>query len=319
MAQACGGKTPFRVDFLLIAVYRGDMSNKAKFVSPFTDFGFKKIFGEEASLPVLRSFLNSVLPDEARIETLQFRNTEFMGRSAEERKAIFDLYCENEKGEKFIVELQKAEQKFFKDRTVFYSTFPIQQQGVKGRWDYGLKKVYCIGILNFLLDDYEDENEQGEVIHMVQLKNQKNQVFYDKLLYMFIEMPNFRKSADELESEQDKWLYFLKNLEELETIPEIFSSGSEVFDQAFEKANVAMLSAEERELYESSLKNQRDWFSIVKTAEEKGMEKGMEKGREEGREEGMEKGMEKGKLEALRLLIDSGMSEAEARKRLGLG
>ena len=101
---------------------------KAKYLDPFTDFGFKRIFGQEASKPLLRDFLNALLPPTAQIRELSFKNTEQPGLGLTDRKAIFDIYCESETGEKFIVELQKAKQNYFKDRTVFYSTYPIREQ-----------------------------------------------------------------------------------------------------------------------------------------------------------------------------------------------
>ena len=156
---------------------------KSKYINPFTDFGFKKIFGEEASNPHLIDFLNSILPEKDKIKTLEFKNSEFLN-TQNERKAVFDIYCENEKGEKFIVELQKASQAFFKDRTIYYSTFPIREQAEKGVWNYKLKAVYCIGILDFTFDDYETEPEKNEVLHIIKLKNQYGNIFYDKLTYI---------------------------------------------------------------------------------------------------------------------------------------
>ena len=120
---------------------------KAKYVNPFTDFGFKKIFGEEASKPLLIDFLNALLPETSKIIDLSFKNTEFLGKTELDRKAVYDIYCENDKGEKFIVELQKAKQNYFRDRTIYYSTFPIQEQAEKGEWNYKLKAVYCVGYL----------------------------------------------------------------------------------------------------------------------------------------------------------------------------
>ncbi|MBF6654728.1 hypothetical protein C3B48_03465, partial [Flavobacterium columnare] len=96
---------------------------KAKYINPFTDFGFKKIFGEEASKNLLIDFLNALLPEYDQIKELSFKNTEQLGQTDLDRKAIYDIYCENEKGEKFIVELQKAKQNYFKERTIYYSTF----------------------------------------------------------------------------------------------------------------------------------------------------------------------------------------------------
>ncbi len=124
-----------------------------KYLNPFTDFGFKKLFGEEVNKDLLIDFLNSLLEGEQLVKDLTYLKNEHLGTSDIARKGIFDLYCENEKGEKFIVEIQKAKQDFFKDRSVYYSTFPIQEQAKQGVWNYELKAVYTIGILNFIFED----------------------------------------------------------------------------------------------------------------------------------------------------------------------
>ncbi|MEB3800840.1 PD-(D/E)XK nuclease family transposase [Flavobacterium columnare] len=237
---------------------------KAKYINPFTDFGFKKIFGEEASKNLLIDFLNTLLPQHDQIKELSFKNTEQLGITDLDRKAIYDIYCQNEKGEKFIVELQKAKQNFFKERTIYYATFPIREQAEKGEWNYHLKSVYCIGILDFTFDDYESEPEKSEVVHTIKLKNQNGKVFYDKLTYIYLEMPNFKKQETDLNSRLDKWLYFIKNLEDFQNIPTIFKD--EVFTQAFEKAELANFGQWELDKYESSLKVYRDLKSIIDTA-----------------------------------------------------
>lgn len=228
---------------------------KAKYINPFTDFGFKKLFGEEASKPMLIDFLNSLLP-ESNIVDLTFKDKEQLGQTDQDRKAIYDIYCENEKGEKFIVELQKAKQKYFKDRTIYYSTFPIREQAEKGEWNYQLKAVYCIGVLDFTFDDYDNEPERNEVIHTVQLKDQHNRLFFNKLKYVYLEMPNFKKTEQELQTRLDEWLYFIKNLEDFQSIPAIFED--EIFIQAFEKAEIAKYSEREFNEYQQSLKYFRD-------------------------------------------------------------
>ncbi len=241
---------------------------KAKYINPFTDFGFKKIFGEEASKPLLLDFLNALLPQQNRIIDLSFKNTEQLGQTEADRKAIYDIYCENENGEKFIVELQKAKQNYFKERTIYYSTFPIREQAEKGGWNYNLKAVYCVGILDFTFDDYENEPEKSEVVHTIKLKNQNGKVFYDKLTYIYIEMPNFNQTEDGLKTRLDKWLYFIKHLEDFQTIPSIFED--DVFTQAFEKAELAKFDQTELDSYENSLKTYRDLKGVIDTAFDEG-------------------------------------------------
>jgi predicted transposase/invertase (TIGR01784 family) len=246
---------------------------KAKYLNPFTDYGFKKIFGEEASKPLLIDFLNALLPQTDKIIDLTFKNTEQLGQTDLDRKAIYDIYCENEKGEKFIVELQKAKQNYFKERTIYYSTFPIREQAEKGEWNYNLKAVYCIGILDFTFDDYETEPEKSEVVHTIKLKNQNGKTFYDKLTFIYLEMPNFKQLETQLETRLDKWLYFIKHLEDFQTIPTIFAD--EVFSQAFEKAELAKFGQVELANYENSLKIYRDLKGVIDTAFDEGINEGV--------------------------------------------
>ena len=294
---------------------------KARYVNPFTDFGFKKLFGEEASKPQLMDFLNSMLPAHSQIKDLAFRNAEQLGAADADRKAIFDIYCEGLNGERFIVELQKAKQNYFKDRTVFYSTFPIREQAEQGDWNYRLQPVYCVGVLDFTFDDGdEDDPQRGEVVHQIKLKNQHNQVFYDKLTYIYLEMPNFKKSEDELVTRLDKWLFFIRHLVDLQEIPRIFG-GEVVFEGAFKKAELIALNPVEQAGYEASLKTYRDLKGVIDTARDEGELAGLEKGEQIGLEKGEQIGLEKGRAAALQemleKLIASGMSEAEARKLIG--
>jgi predicted transposase/invertase (TIGR01784 family) len=302
---------------------------KAKYINPFTDFGFKKIFGEEASKPLLIDFLNALLPAKDRVTDLSFKNGEQLGRSKYERSAVYDIYCENEKGEKFIVELQKAKQNYFVERTIYYSTFPIQAQAEKGEWNYKLEAVYCIGILDFTFDDYENEAEKNEVIHTIKLKNQNGKTFYDKLTFIYLEMPNLKLAENELKTRLDKWLYFIKHLEDFQTIPAIFKD--EVFTQAFGKAEIATLGDAEFDTYQRSLKVFRDnkatYDYAIDIAREEGLfigkEEGLLIGKEEGlqigKEEGIKEGKEEGKEEGIKEGIKEGkLATAKSFKALGV-
>ncbi|MBS6290026.1 MAG: PD-(D/E)XK nuclease family transposase [Prevotella sp.] len=168
-----------------------------RYVNFYTDFAFKKLFGTEANKDLLISFLNSLFDGTEVIKTLNYLNVEHLGHNAAERKAVFDVYCENEKGEKFLIEMQKAEQEYFKDRSIFYSTFPVQEQAPQGRWNFKLNKVYTIGILNFCIDEGNADYMRREVKLM---DTHTKEVFYDKLTYIYLEMPKFRKTEQELVS-----------------------------------------------------------------------------------------------------------------------
>jgi predicted transposase/invertase (TIGR01784 family) len=244
-------------------------SNAPKFINPFTDFGFKKIFGEEANKDLLIDFLNELLATQNQhIKDLIYKKSEHLGHSGLDRNVIFDLFCENEKGEKFTVELQKAKQAFFKDRMVYYSSFSIQEQGIKGNWNYQLKAVYVIGILDFIID--EQNPDKIVVSHNQIMDINRNKVFYDKLTFITLQMPNFTKQENQLETNFDKWLYVIKNLHHLENIPERLQT--KIFNKLFKVANYAALSKIERDKYEESLKYYNDLHNSLDTAFEEGKE-----------------------------------------------
>jgi len=265
---------------------------QGKYINPFTDFGFKKIFAEEASKPLLIDFLNALLNQESKITDITFKNTEKLGLTQADRKAVYDIFCDNNKGEKFIVELQKLKQNFFKDRTVYYSTFPIVDQAEKGEWSYQLNPIYCIGILGFTFESKQDLLMNKEVVHTIKLKDQNNKVFYEKLTFIYLEMPNFEKKEDELETRLDKWLFFIKNLEDFQEIPAIF--GDSIFESAFEKAELAKYNDEEYKQYEASLKTLRDNFSAFQCATDEGKAEGLIEGEQIGMIIGEQIGMAKG-------------------------
>jgi predicted transposase/invertase (TIGR01784 family) len=239
----------------------------SKFINPYTDFGFKKLFGEEGNKDLLIDFLNQLLPHYHQIEDLKFRNPENIGDFVAERKAIFDIHCKAISGENFIVEMQKAKIKYFKDRSLFYVTFPIREQGVKGNWNFKLEPIYFVAILDF---EYDEEEEKRKFRRDVTLKDQDGEVFFDKLHFKFLQMPLFQKKENELITKFDKWCYFLKNLESFDEIPAILNEP--IFQKAFETAELANLTAEQRDTYEQSLMQYWDMHSVVETAIEEALE-----------------------------------------------
>lgn len=261
------------------------IKNNDKYINPLTDFGFKKLFGTEPNKNLLIDFLNQILPDNKKIENLNYSSTDKLGQTELDRKAIFDLYCQGKNGERFIVEMQKAKQNYFKDRSVFYSTFPIQEQAKKGDWDYKLDPVYSIGILDFVFDDHKTDKT---LHHVVELKNQRGEVFFDKLKLIYLELPKFTKKEEELNSHYEKWLYVLRHLSELQDRPEKLQE--RVFKQLFEAAEIASYTKSEREAYEESLKHYRDIKNIVDTSREEGREEGREEESDINIKNGIKKG-----------------------------
>jgi predicted transposase/invertase (TIGR01784 family) len=240
------------------AAYRIEM---ASFINPYTDFGFKKLFGEEANKDLLIDFLNCLLPSEHQIASLTFKNTEQLGEVALRRKSVFDIYCISKTGIHFVVEMQKAKMDFFKDRSLFYATFPIQKQAPKGKeWDFRLNPVYLVAVLDF---EYDENEERRKFLRSVQLKDQDGDLFYDKLHFKFVQMPLFTKKENELETHFDKWLYFLKNLSSFDKIPKILKEP--IFQKAFKIAEVSNLTLAQYEEYERSMLEYYDISALKST------------------------------------------------------
>lgn len=260
-----------------------------KYISLLTDFGFKRIFGSKPNKDLLIDFLNSLFQGEQVVTDVMYLNGENVGDVTTDRKAIFDVYCQNERGERFIVEMQNAYQKYFKDRSIFYATFPIREQAQKGPdWDFRLDKVYVIAILNFSYSD--PAFDPDEICHDIMLQDvATGRTFYSKLLLKYIEIGRFTKAADELEDIRDKWFFVLKNLSRIDSRPKALKE--RVFQRLFQEAEIAQFTPSELRTYEDSLKAYRDIKNSMTTAREQGVAEGIEIGKEQGVAEGIEIGM----------------------------
>ena len=283
-----------------------------RYVNFYTDFAFKRLFGTEPNKELLISFLNALLHGREEIREITYLNTEHLGTQEYDRRAVFDVYCVNEKGEHFLVEMQKGEQQFFKDRSVYYSTFAIREQAPRGEWNYGLKGIYTIGILNFCFN-----KKDSTYYHEVKLMDTATrEVFYDKLTFIYLEMPKFTKTEAELSTMFDKWLYAIRNLPSLLERPRALYE--KVFQRLFEAAEIAKFDRRERYEYEESLKAYRDWFSVMETAELRGEERGHAKGLKEGHAKGLEEGTHKANVATASRLKQMGFSVEDIQKATGL-
>ena len=249
-----------------------------RYINPRTDFGFKRIFGSEFNKELLISFLNALFRGEQVVKEVTYLNAEQLGDRPDARRAIFDVYCTNDKDEKFIVEMQNVYQEFFKDRTIYYSTFPIREQAQKGEWDFHLNAVYTIGLLNFNFAEGLDEAHHWH--HEVKLMEvDTKKVFYDKLTYVYVEIPKFNKKEEDLDTMFDKWMYVLKNLSALMERPAKLQE--RVFTRLFEQAEIAKFSPLELMQYEESMDAYRDIVNAINTAKKDSYAEGREDGREQ--------------------------------------
>ena len=299
-----------------------------KYINPYTDFGFKRLFGTEPNKAILIEFLNALFEaeqdpaiDRHVITDLTYLPGEQLGILETDRRAVFDVYCQTASGKKIVVEMQNSYQQFYKDRVIYYSSIPIYEQGLRGRWNFELNAVYVVSIMNFSFSKSSDESGEGtpKYYHtrVMLMDTREKTIFSDKLTLFFLEMKKFDKTESELTTQLDKWMYLLKNIDRLMALPKGISEP--VFMQFMEQAEIARFTREERQRYDRSIMAYRDVENSVDTAraegEEKGLKAGMEKGLKEGEEKGLKAGMEKGRnegfLASIRLLMDNMQMTAE--------
>ena len=277
----------------------------ANYINPFTDIGFKRIFGQELSKPLLINFLNNLLIGEKRIVDLTFLDKEQPPVFVDDRSLIYDIYCELDDNEKIIVEMQNCEQSYFKRRSIYYVSEAIARQGEKGPdWQYDIKAVYLIAFLNFRRPDIGQEFRTD-----VMLMNRKSkEVFSDKLRLVYLQLPLFEKEVDECENDFDRWIYVLKNMETIKRLP--WAAQDSVFQKLAEIADVSSLTKEERLHYDEALRKYRDTLCVLESAEQRGLKRGLT--------EGLAKGRAEGRIEIARNMKADGITLERIQKYSGL-
>ena len=222
------------------------------------------IFGREVSKDLLIEFLNDLLEGERVITDLQFLNNEQLPLYPEGRGIIYDVYCTTDTGEKIIVEMQNRMQSNFKERSIYYLSRAIINQGrVGNEWKFEIKAVYGVFLMNFIID--KNIKLRTDVILS---DRETGELFSDKFREIFIALPLFNKNEEECETNFERWIYILNNMETLKRMP--FKARKAVFEKLEDIADVASMSPEDRERYDNSVKVYRDYLVTMDAAEQKG-------------------------------------------------
>ena len=267
------------------------------------DFMFKRLFGSEANKDILIEFLNMVLEDKD-IEEVNFIPTEHLGLTEDDRKAVFDISCRCRDGQNFIIEMQKGYQTFFRERALYYTTYPINEQGrhakeqfirenssddscLKFEWDYNLKPVAVVAILNFKFDHSPQWPVERFHSSYRLREDSTSEVMTEALRFVFLELARFKKHLWELETMFDKWMYLLKHMHEMVDIPEQFSDP--LFSRLFILSKIGKFTPEELLQYEKSMNDMSDYYNTINTAAEEAEKRGIAKGREEAKLEDAKK------------------------------
>ena len=241
----------------------------ARFINPFTDVGFKRIFGQEINKDLLIDFLNALLEGERRVKDIRFLDKELIPIYEKDRSLIYDIYCTDENGEQFIVEMQNREHVNFRERTIYYLSQAIARQGERGvDWKFSLKAVYGVFFLNFQLTQLPHKLRTDIIL----ADRDTHEQFSDKMRYIFLELPSFIKEENECETDFERWIYVLKNMETLQRLP--FKARNAVFQRLEQIVDIAAMSKEDRMKYDESIKVYRDRLAVMEFERLKGVEEG---------------------------------------------
>ena len=284
-----------------------------KYINPFTDWGFKRLFGQEFSKPLLISFLNDLFAGELNVKNVKFMDKEQLAPTKDQRGIIYDVYCEANDGKRFIVEMQNKWQPNFLDRSICYACRSILAQVEKGKKEkedaYKFLPVYTICFMNYMPKSDEVSKFRTDIILA---DKDSGEPASNKLRFIYLALPLFKKKAEECDKDFEKWIYVLKHMEALSRIP--FTAQKDIFKQLEEYADSHRLTRKEWEAYENSLWIARDNMACMAAAEREAREKGHAEGRAEGRAEGHAEE----KKETAKRLLDMGLSIEQVSQGLGL-
>ena len=298
------------------------------------DKGFKIVLGRIGSEDVLKNLLNRILG--TRIVRLEYRNTEHPGMTEEERASRFDVYCEDENGACFQVEMQNWSQRFFHKRAVYYASLVLQDQKTKahkeakkvkgGKWNYDFQPLYVVSFLNFRNWTCNNQGKKrNEFISLYRYTDiETGNELEDGTNLVFIDMHRFNKSIEECSTLEDFWIYSIKNMTMLSSCPEKIK-GTEI-EELFIQSELAKMTPEQRIRFEEDIMTRNDILNSIaeqledarKEAIAKGLAEGRAEGRAEGKAEGRAEGREEANISIAKKLMEMGMELHEISRATGL-
>ena len=262
------------------------MHGKAMFGNLMTDFMFKRLFGNKI---IMLPFLKMVLPDEGIVD-IDYMQTEELGDTLQDNKVVFDISCTTADGRTLIIEMQKAYQPNFKNRSIAYVSSKITSQSREQRenfclrhgqsWKYNLSPVYIVAILNFSFTHDDDFPEDRYISSYHIREDETNELFNNTLNFTFIEMERFKKEESECGTVLDKLTYSLKHMHTLNAPPSFFDES--FFRDLYNLAKLNNFEAEEIRSYMRSLFAASDYANTIDYARENGKEQGIAIGEERG-------------------------------------
>ena len=247
------------------------MSYKFKYADLLNDEVFKLVFGRESTKDVMIEFLNQVILDR-KILDLEFIDKEMHPIERDAKGTVYDMFCKTDDGSKIIVEVQRRKQPFYPERALYYSTFQIQRQVEAGAEYYDFLPVYVVSILDFVMDDDPQSNAVRTAYRLYEDNSHK--LLTDRVTFIFIELPKFTKTVDELDGNILEGMYFcFKNMAELESRPEVLDH--HVFTKIFDVTELYNMDQDTRDKVLDNMTTERDLKNQMIYAREEGREEGI--------------------------------------------
>lgn len=250
---------------------------KQRFFNPFTDTGFKIVFGKEKDKIILISFLNALLegrPFYEPITNVIYGDKEVPRDMDCERTAINDIHCVTQSGRHIILEMQLEPHDNFEDRMICYSCRAVTEQMRRGHWDFSIESVYSICFTNFLLPG----SDPRLVLDRAYCDLESREPVSDRQRYLYIQLPVFgAHSSEECVTELERWIYSLKHMPEMKEIP--FAARDEAFRRLQQVGEIESMTPEERRQYDMDQKQLSILYSIETSRLREGIKIGEERGK----------------------------------------
>ncbi len=292
----------------------------SQFINPFTDFGFKWLFGQENHKKILIGLLNALFECEFVVQDVKYRDKEQLGMTSVNRTVIYDIYCTLADGQHVIVEMQNKKEVNFDDRALYYAAMSIAAQGERGNdWRYEVAPVIGIYFLNFRQEGLGQafrtdfgvtkthemfaHTAQKDSISLSKMTSSKPP-FANKLRMIFLQMPEFTKTESECTTDLEKMAYIMNHMEHLKNIP--WAAQEELYAELSKVSNVAALSPQERAVYHETLKQYRDNLATLEASYLDGKAEGFKDGEAKGFKDGKAEGFKDGKAEVARKMVAKG-------------
>ena len=289
-----------------------------KYADLLDDDVFKLVFGRESTKDVMIEFLNQVIPDR-KIVDLEFIDKEMHPVERDAKGVVYDMFCKTDSGARIIVEVQRRKQPFYPERAVYYSTFQIQRQVEAGADAYDFLPVYVVNILDFKMDKHDVGTDIKTVYRLYEERSRR--LLTDRVTFIFIELPKFKKSIDELDGNVLEGMYFcFKNMAVLEECPKVLTH--QIFRKIFEVSELYNMDQDTRDKVIHKMTTERDLRNQMAYARQEAIEEGLAEGRAKGHAEGRAEGHAEGHAEGRTVGLAEGTKKNQiktAKKMLNMG